>query len=92
METPQGLNIRAERVRHGLTQQVVADALGLLRTTVVEVEQSKLEISQSEYVRWLNTITSVARRRASERGFQPGRGPANDQGSTASADTNAVDP
>ncbi|MCC6483307.1 MAG: hypothetical protein IT209_00545 [Armatimonadetes bacterium] len=67
METTQGANIRAERVRYRLTQQELASELGLLRSTVVEVEQSKLEISQPEYVRWLTGINRLAAHKAEPR-------------------------
>lgn len=79
LETTQGADIRAERVRHRLTQQDLAERLGVLRSTVVEAEQDKFELSRREFARWLAEISDIARQRA-ERESQSGIGPAMTRG------------
>lgn len=68
METKAGDNIRAERTRFRVTQRELAEFLGLFPSTVIEVEMSKLEISQPEFVRWLSAVTEIAARKQQQAG------------------------
>ena len=45
-----GQQIRAERVKRGLPQQVLADALGVLRTSVTNMEAGRSRITVNQLI------------------------------------------
>ena len=56
----QGSDIRAERSRHRLNQQQLADRLGTYIGTLVAIEREHVELTQDEYRRILSTIEELA--------------------------------
>lgn len=55
-----GRELRAERVRHGLTQRKAARLLGLSESTLVDIERERIQPSAEEFLRVKSIYASHA--------------------------------